>query len=41
MIHTDYTFWLGAEAQAAAAEAETIEQLLAELPVIDGRDEDG
>jgi hypothetical protein len=33
--------WLGAEAEAAEAEAETYAQLVAELPCLDEEGEDG
>ena len=35
-----YFMWLGAAADEAAIEAETIAQLLAELPYVDEADED-
>lgn len=33
-------FWLGDEAETAAAESETLEQLARELPSLDAEDDD-
>lgn len=37
----DILFWLGAEAKRIADEYETQQQLVRELPVVDGTAEDG